>query len=844
MTNRIQNSDYSIKATVKSFVRAAALVATMLVVSACGGGSEESSESSPAPSPNGAPSTNSAPTANAGSPKSVNAQATVTLSGSGTDSDGSIASYNWTQTVGLPVKVANANSASANFDAPNSATQIILTFQLVVTDHDGSSATDTVDIAVNPIVNLAPTAYDGPDQWVNEQTVVTLTGIGRNGAKKDKTKQTGNITPTAYAGADQSVNEQTTVTLTGAGADNDGTVVSYSWIQTTGSVVILSNKDDATTTFTAPRTNTQLALSFDLAVTDNKGAVATDSVTITVDPVANIAPIANAGVDQKVNEQTQVSLLGNGADSDGRIASYAWTQIAGETITLTNANSAATGFTAPRTATELTLGFQLTVTDNEGSASIDTVYITVTPVANIAPTANAGPDQAVAGQTSVSLSGSGNDSDGNVVSFRWAQIAGQSVSLTTTINALTSFESPISTSPMTLAFQLTVVDNEGATTSDTVNIIVNATENIAPTADAGADQTVNELTTVILSGNGADADGSVAIYRWAQTAGQSVTLANTNSASTSFSAPSVETQSTLTFQFTVTDNDGAETTDTINVTVNPIANLAPTAFAGADQTVNEQTVVTLSGNGSDNDGTVASYHWIQIAGDVVTLSNPNSASTNFTSPNVSTQQTLRFQLAVTDNEADTTNDEINIIVNPRANETPIANAGADQSVDEQTIVNLLGSGVDNDGTVASYLWTQIAGDAVALTNADNASTSFTAPNVINEVVLTFRLTVTDDEGATTTDFIDITIIPSAPPSLAITTANNNNDLVVSWNDVGGDLYRVLFWANDGNVYDPTTTDLSLTIVAAQRELGGSIVVEVYDPLGNSVFSIPMSVDAL
>jgi hypothetical protein len=205
---------------------------------------------------------------------------------------------------------------------------------------------------------------------------------------------------------------------------------------------------------------------------------------------------------------------------------------------------------------------------------------------------------------------------------------------------------------------------------------------------------------------------------------------------------------------------------------------------------------------------------------------------------------LTFQLTVTDDDGALASDTININVNAAPNEDPIADAGADQTVDAETVVTLSGSGTDSDGSVVSYRWIQTSGDAVTLANADSASTSFDAPSSSTELVLTFQLTATDDDGALARDTIDITVNPVSEATLTVTATNDNNDLVVSWNDVRADLYRVLFWDNEGNVYGPTTTSLSLSITATMRELGGSLVVEAYDELGNSVFSAPINVDSL
>ncbi len=85
--------------------------------------------------------------------------------------------------------------------------------------------------------------------------------------------------------------------------------------------------------------------------------------------------------------------------------------------------------------------------------------------------------------------------------------------------------------------------------------------NIAPTANAGTAQSVDEFSTVTLSGGGTDPDGDVVTYAWDQTAGTSVTINNAGMASTTFDAPDVtaaNTPATLTFRLTVSDNNSDE----------------------------------------------------------------------------------------------------------------------------------------------------------------------------------------------------------------------------------------------------------------------------------------------
>lgn len=92
-----------------------------------------------------------------------------------------------------------------------------------------------------------------------------------------------------------------------------------------------------------------------------------------------------------------------------------------------------------------------------------------------------------------------------------------------------------------------------------------------------------------------------------------------------------------------------------------------------------------------------------------------------------------------------------------ANQSPTANAGIHRSVTQGAAVTLQGSGTDTDGTITAYAWTQTAGPAVTLSGANTASASFTAPQVDTTTTLTFRLVVTDNQGATGSDDVTITV---------------------------------------------------------------------------------------
>jgi kexin len=76
---------------------------------------------------------------------------------------------------------------------------------------------------------------------------------------------------------------------------------------------------------------------------------------------------------------------------------------------------------------------------------------------------------------------------------------------------------------------------------------------------------------------------------------------------------------------------------------------------------------------------------------------------------------------------------------------PTAVAGGDQTVNEGGTVDLDGSNSSDDGSITSYLWTQLNGTSVTLSDSTSDQPTFTAPQVKKSgSLLTFRLTVTDD----------------------------------------------------------------------------------------------------
>ena len=431
--------------------------------------------------------------------------------------------------------------------------------------------------------------------------------------------------------------------------------------------------------------------------------------------------------------------------------------------------------------------------DNESADSDEVRWDPEVNPMNSTPQADAGPDQSVGQNEMVTLSGSGStDSDGAISAFSWNQIGGPAVALLDASAEETTFTTPeVSSSGSTLVFQLTVADQEGIRATDTCSVNV-SWNNEPPQAFAGEDQNISAGSTAVLNGDDSfDPDGTIAAYQWKQIDGPGVTSPNPSAARPSFLVPSAGVDGvSLQFELTVTDNGGLTATDACIVNIRG-TNQPPVAAAEESLDVTAGTEVVLDGASSfDTDGGIAAYHWRQTFGPPVTLSDASSSRARFQAPaDTAAGDELNFTLTVTDHDGARDTVDVRVYV-VSGNEPPHADAGEDQQVLQYSLFTLDARGsFDNDDGLAGCKWAQIAGSRVTLYNS-SSTTSPTpvvrAPGVNGTETLTFRLTVTDRQGATDSDTVDVTVVASdqetndtTPPVISVTSPTSSYAIYTS-----------------------------------------------------------------
>ncbi|MFW6119022.1 MAG: PKD domain-containing protein [Planctomycetota bacterium] len=433
------------------------------------------------------------------------------------------------------------------------------------------------------------------------------------------------------------------------------------------------------------------------------------TASVTATPTSGTAPM-------------EVSFDGSGsADNDGSIASYAWDFGDGST---------ATGATVVHTYSDAgSYSATLTVTDDDGATDSASVTVTV-DAPNAAPTASASamPTSGTV-PLEVSFDGSGStDSDGSIASYTWDFGDGDTASGATVTHTYSDAGSYAAT--------LTVTDDDGATDSASVTVTVDA-PNAAPTASASAMPTSGTVPLeVSFDGSGStDSDGSIASYTWDFGDGDTAsgaTVTHTYSDAGSYTAT-----------LTVTDDGGATDSASVTVTVDA-PNAAPTASASAMPTSGTVPLeVSFDGSGStDSDGSIASYTWDFGDGDTAsgaTVTHTYSDAGSYTAT-----------LTVTDDDGATDSASVTVTVEA-ANEPPAASASATPTSGTVPLaVYFDGSAsVDADGSVVDYRWDFGNG---ATAEACTLSYTYEAAGSYQAV-----LTVTDDDGATDSAAVTITV---------------------------------------------------------------------------------------
>ena len=505
--------------------------------------------------------------------------------------------YAWTQLSGPTVVITGADTQAASFTAPASSGTVVLEF--TVTEPDNSTATATVTYQIQTAIKVQSSA------------------------------------------SSNRILEGETLDLVATTSDVNGTA-SYVWsVASDGGTGIvtadISNAAIAQASLPIPAIDQDRTLVLQVVATDSANAqTATSQVTV---DITDRHMRIDLGADAHIPSGQTGHLHTN---TQGGLApfTYTWTDSIPATLVGGPTDTGNPSFTAPAVNHSVDLQFDVTVTDSLNNTARDSITMTVDqPPFSV----NAGVDFSVSEGVTVQLGATGINGTGTT--WSWSQTAGQAVSLSDDSIANPTFIAPAQGAGIKETFSFTVTGtSNGQAKSDTVNVVVQGVPDIAAHTN---NVSVHAGATVTLAGS-VTGTGTVTKLEWSQTSnGVSVgTLTNATvtgdvkALNTTFVAPAVNADTTLTFDFLATGTGNSQhVSATVTIIANPLS-----VSAGSDIRVKSGATLQLQAVSSN----AANYAWSQTAGTpTVTLINGNTNGASFIAPDVTADTTLTFEVDVT-----------------------------------------------------------------------------------------------------------------------------------------------------------------------------------------------------
>ncbi len=600
---------------------------------------------------------------------------------------------------------------------------------------------------------------------------------------------------------------------------------------------------------------------------------------------SNSPPRVDAGTDQTVTQGARVLLNGsNSSDPDGTVPSYQWRQIAGPTVTLANATTANPTFTAPTgLINEVTLQFELRVSDGRFNTLPDHVSVRVpglepTPI-NISSLAavTASSEDASHGQQAVKAVDGIVDGYPADSTKEWATIGGGAGSwlelnwnASYKLDRVVLFDRPNVDDQITSAalifsdgtsVDVAALDNAGAGVTVKlpsivttrvrlmINAVSGATQNIglseikvygvpqagsnsAPIANAGPDQSVLSGASVTLDGRASsDPNGDSISYQWVRTAGPAVTLVGANTATPSFTAPTVTAATVFTFSLVVNDGHVNSVADLVNITVNPvvgtapIASLTPTSLTFGNQRVATSSAaqtVTLRNTGTRslsiaNVTTTAQFAFTKTCG--TSLSAGSSCQINVTfSPTVA--GVASGTLTVTDNSNNTAGSTQVVALSGTGVTAPTAPVLTLVLLDDFNRANANNLGVNWQQTSSNGASVIRVNSNQATANLQN-STGYAYSNVIGGAIQAARFTFANSTVNNTALFL------KASGALGTSSGQLQNAIRVRYNN--GNVTIAI--TTNGNSNGPNYTNVGSSISTGNNLVSGNSLMAAVDNAG-------------
>ncbi|TPW18146.1 MAG: Uncharacterized protein FD129_83, partial [bacterium] len=506
--------------------------------------------------------------------------------------------------------------------------------------------------------------------------------------------------------------------------------------------------------------------SFTVTVTvmDDDGGTSVQSFTTTV---SNVAPTLAALANQAADEGSPVTLLGAILTDSGTLDTHT------ATVDWGDGTSAAASVSSKTVQAQHTYGdngayvVTVRVSDDDGGASSRTFTATI---GNVAPSLVALANQNSAEGSVVSLQGATFTDPGfldtHSATVDWGDGASEAAVVSSrVVNASHSYRDNGS-----YAVTVTVKDDEGGTSAQGFTATVS---NVAPALAALADQNAAEGSLLALQGAAFTDPGFLDSHTATVDWGDGTTQAAVISSKTVLSQHAYGDNGAYTVTVTITDDDGGASTQAFTATV---GNVAPSLAALTNQTADEGSPLSLQGASFTDPGFLDSHTATVDWGDGTTVPATTSSKAVQAQHTYGDNGAYTVTVTVNDDDAGTSVRSFTATVN---NVRPNLAVLADQSANEGSPVNLLGATFTDAGLLDTHTATVDWGDGTSEAAPVSSKTVQAQHTYGDNGAYAVTVTVSDDDGGTSSRSFTATIANVAPTLAALVNQNAAEGSIVS-----------------------------------------------------------------
>ena len=298
------------------------------------------------------------------------------------------------------------------------------------------------------------------------------------------------------------------------------------------------------------------------------------------------------------------------------------------------------------------------------------------------------------------------------------------------------------------------------------------TTNQSPQVSISGEQNLQEGQISSLSATATDSDGTIANYSWSQTQGPT-SIFTFNAAVLNFTAPDVESDTTITFQVMVTDNDGASASANYTINIQNDTNAAPIISSEPIADITELSEASIQVSAVDSDGSIVSIEWQQLRGPVINFTQTGQII-NFTAPEVPSTSEVEFLVTATDDRGASSELPVTFMI-VNVNKAPILNdTNFVSEFNQSTEFTLNIQDPDNDELTVSFASDL---DGATITVVDEASFTYQYTSAINRISQAPISVSVSDGIATTQATINVAIIDSTAATIINVNPQNNSQAV-------------------------------------------------------------------